>query len=161
MLSFWAAAENRSTLSVWGQKQVHAKINSKTDPTSPAIGLKRNVPIFPVKTQVHPSCLLCLTFNCFFCRFLANQRSSTISPVLHRPLKTKQKADSADKSTTGSTSTSVLFLLGISLFCCNSSCRVDPGVLHPATHSLVHTLQCGKAAAFFVPSTSMGFAAEG
>ena len=80
MLSFWAAAENRSTLSVWGQKQVHAKINSKTDPTSPAIGLKRNVPIFPVKTQVHPSCLLCLTFHVFFCRFLANQRSFIVPP---------------------------------------------------------------------------------
>ena len=42
----------------------------------------------------------------------------------------------------------------------SSSCRVDPEVLHPATHSLAHSLQCGKAAAVFVPSTSMDFAAQ-
>ena len=36
-----AAARNRYTWSVWGQKQVHYKIKSKTYPRSPAIGSKR------------------------------------------------------------------------------------------------------------------------
>ena len=39
----------------------------KTHPTSPAIGLKRVVPVLPNKAQVHLSCRrLCLTFNCSF-----------------------------------------------------------------------------------------------
>ena len=41
-----AAAKNRYTWSVWGQKQVHSKIKSKAHSTSPAIGPKRIVPVF-------------------------------------------------------------------------------------------------------------------
>ena len=35
---FWAAAKDRYTLSVWGQKQANSKIKSKTHTTNPAIG---------------------------------------------------------------------------------------------------------------------------
>ena len=38
-------------------------------------------PIWPDKAQVHPTCLLCLTFNCFVVSgFLANQRSPVAPP---------------------------------------------------------------------------------
>ena len=62
----WAAAKNRYTWSVWGQKQVHSKIKSTAHPTSPAIDPKRVVPVFGrIKPRYTHVCLLCLTFKCF------------------------------------------------------------------------------------------------
>ena len=45
-VSFWAAAKNKCTWSVWGQKQVRSGTKSNVYPASPAIGLERIVPDF-------------------------------------------------------------------------------------------------------------------
>ena len=78
-----AAAKNTYTLSVWGQQQVNAKIKQKTHATSPAIDLKHIVPFLPDKAQVHPSCLLCFTFNCFL--LFSGQSAILHSSTLHAP----------------------------------------------------------------------------
>ena len=72
----------------------------------------------------------------------------------------KKNADSLHKSTTGSTSTCVFFLHDIPLFCHNSSHTSEPKTHHPATDSLVVSLQYGKATAVFVPSKDCDMVAE-
>ena len=65
-----AAGENRSTWSVWGQKQVNSKITSKVYPTSPAVGSKRNVPVFGrIKPRYTRRCLTLIDFQLFFVIF--------------------------------------------------------------------------------------------
>ena len=56
------------------------KSSKKTHNTRPAIGQRNPSPVLPDKAQVQPSCLLCLTFNCFlpFLLFLDSQRSSIV-----------------------------------------------------------------------------------
>ena len=51
--------------------------------------------------------------------------------VLHRPQEKKKEADSWNKSTTGSTSTSVFFLYDIPYFCHDSSLTAYPKVPPP------------------------------
>ena len=60
--------------------------------------------------------------------------------MLHCPFK---KADSWNKPTTGSTSTSVLFLDDIPSLCHNFSHTFDPKMHHPAMDAQVLSLQCG------------------
>ena len=76
-----AAAKNRYTLSVWGQKKmVNAKIKSKMNHASYAIGPKRIVPVFAqIKPRYTRVCLLCLTFNCVL-SFPSNQRPAIVPP---------------------------------------------------------------------------------
>ena len=64
-------------------------------------------------------------------------RRSHLCCIAHQ----KKRADSVDKFTTGSTLTSVFFLLGISKFCCNSSCV---GSMRKCFTRL-HTLWCTRS----------------
>ena len=78
-------AQKQVYLSVWGQKQVELKSSRKRNPRAlPCNGLVEHALclVLPRKARVHPSCLLCLTFNCFsgFFPVLANQWSSIFPP---------------------------------------------------------------------------------
>ena len=77
------------------------------------------------------------------------------------PTKKIWKADFPDKSTTGSTSTSVFFTYDVPYFRHNSGVTSNRKVHHPAIESLVLSLQCGKATAVFVSSRDRDFVAEG
>ena len=70
------------------------------------------------------------------------------------PTKQTNKNDSSDKCTTASTSTSVFFTYDVSCFRHNSSLTSNLKVHHPAIDSLVLSLQCGKATAVFVSSST-------
>ena len=72
------AAKNGYTLSVWGQKKVYQN-QVKRHLTSPAIGLKRIVLVFAGESAGAPELSTLLDFQNFFL-FLANQRSSIVSP---------------------------------------------------------------------------------
>ena len=74
--------------------------------------------------------------------------------------KNTQKVDSADKSTTGSTSTSAFLIYDVPKFRHNSSLTSNPKVHYPAIDSLVLSLQCGKATAAFVSSRDRDFVAQ-
>ena len=65
-----AAAKNRYTL----------KSSRKRTPRALPLAYNALCMFLPDKALVHPSCLLCLPFNRFFGRFLANQLSSVVPP---------------------------------------------------------------------------------
>ena len=69
-------------------------------------------------------------------------------------------AESALNSTPWSTSTSDIFPWEIPQFCHNSSCSANPKANHSPRDSLVHLLQCGNAAAVFLPSLEGDFVSE-
>ena len=72
----WAAAKNRSTWSVWGQKQVHSTIKSKVHPASPAVGPKRIVPVYARSSPGSPEFVYSNWRSRF--GFLANQKPSIV-----------------------------------------------------------------------------------
>ena len=55
-------------------------IKQKAHPTSPAIGLKRIVPVFPARSPGTPEFVYSAWLSTVFCRFLANQRPSIVPP---------------------------------------------------------------------------------